>query len=231
MPWMTTWKGLTNNACILWHQLPSDSRKNMTWEEYVSWINLRFGSQLTLSQAIEAMDSLSITASGVTYPDAHLCIKYLNGLKSHLQVVPDLYKITSDLKTLQQEAECMDNLHFHCNHCSTLYQPSSSPPVSHPRPHGHRSNLAGSFREDHSPQLRSNSTIPRVGAFTASPRTMPSKLARSLRKDKKNFQKVISPSGGNIASILPPKPTTLPTATQPCLKQLLPIAEPVPPPR
>ena len=80
--------GLADNARILWRQIPAENRLNMTWNDYVKWINLRFGSQLTLSQAIEAMDSLrqtrsaviyscafnelvaAISASGVTYPDA-----------------------------------------------------------------------------------------------------------------------------------------------------------------
>ncbi|KAJ3078129.1 hypothetical protein HK100_010825, partial [Physocladia obscura] len=58
----------------------------------------------------------AISAAGVTYPEEHLCFKYLNGLKSHLQTMPDLYHIHNDLKKLQQEAETIDALYFCHNH-------------------------------------------------------------------------------------------------------------------
>ncbi|ORY37561.1 hypothetical protein BCR33DRAFT_721310 [Rhizoclosmatium globosum] len=102
----------------------------MTWERYCSWIQTTFGSQLTLTQAIEAMENLNqsksatlysaqfnelisaIAAAGVTYDVKHLCVKYLQGLKLHLRTMPELFRITDNLDRLQQEAEKLDDLMF-----------------------------------------------------------------------------------------------------------------------
>ncbi|KAJ3086347.1 hypothetical protein HK100_008725, partial [Physocladia obscura] len=138
--------GLTGCAHIAWRQLTDEA----TWDFYKQWIQRTFGSTLTLSQAVEAMEDLhqtgaatqysatfnelvsAISVAGVTYPEQHLCVKYLNGLKSHLQTMPDLYWIHNDLRKLQQEAETIDDLHFCCN-CkpqakiqSTKYQNTSN---------------------------------------------------------------------------------------------------------
>jgi hypothetical protein len=122
--------GLADQARIAWRRVPEDQRSHMNWDEYSQWIHKTFGSTLTLSQAIEAMERLSqtqsalvysaafnelvsaIEAAGIKYPDKHLCIKYLNGLKPHLQTVPELYHITDDLAKLQQEAEKLDDIQF-----------------------------------------------------------------------------------------------------------------------
>ncbi|KAJ3094989.1 hypothetical protein HK100_005951, partial [Physocladia obscura] len=124
--------GLTEHTHIAWRQL-TEQRTEGTWNFYKEWIQQTFGSTLTLSQAVEAMEDLhqtgaatqysaafnelvsAISAAGVTYPEQHLCAKYFNGLKSHLQIMPDLYWIHNNLRKLHQEAEKIDDLYFHCN--------------------------------------------------------------------------------------------------------------------
>ncbi|KAJ3376428.1 hypothetical protein HDU84_000195, partial [Entophlyctis sp. JEL0112] len=126
--------GLIDQACTAWRRVPKLERDNMTWNDYCSWILETFGSSLTLTQAVEAMEELhqtksaiiyltdfnqlvsAISAAGITYLECHLCIKYLNGLKSRLQTAPELYHITDDIKKLQQEAEWMDNIQFWQSH-------------------------------------------------------------------------------------------------------------------
>ncbi|KAJ3125611.1 hypothetical protein HK100_010709, partial [Physocladia obscura] len=90
--------GLTGHAHIAWRQLTEQQCTEATWNFYKQWTQRTFGSTLTLSQAVEAMKDLhqtgaatqysaafnellsAISAVGVTYPEEHLCVKYLNGL-------------------------------------------------------------------------------------------------------------------------------------------------------
>ncbi|KAJ3240608.1 hypothetical protein HDU78_002230 [Chytriomyces hyalinus] len=122
--------GLIKTARQRWRQLPESTRNNMTWPEYAQCINKCFGSQLALSQAIDALDTIQQTGSAVTYssafnelvsatssanvhlPDAFLCVKYLNGLKPHLQVIPELSNICSNLSKLQAEAERLYDVYY-----------------------------------------------------------------------------------------------------------------------
>ncbi|KAJ3205097.1 hypothetical protein HDU82_005406, partial [Entophlyctis luteolus] len=88
--------GLSDQARIAWRRIPEQKRALMNWDEYKAWIYNTFGSTLTLSQAVDAMDCLrqtgsalvysaafneitsAIEAAGIKYPVQHLCIKYLN---------------------------------------------------------------------------------------------------------------------------------------------------------
>ncbi|KAJ3234960.1 hypothetical protein HDU81_000978 [Chytriomyces hyalinus] len=151
--------GLTDTARQRWRQLPEPTRNQMTWPEYVQWINKRFGSQLALPQAIDALDTIQQTGSAVTYsssfnelvsatssanvdlPEAFLCVKYLNGLKPHLQVIPELGNIRDDLSKLQAEAERLDDVYYRRNMRSKTpvsprnrfkLQAQQVPPASYP---------------------------------------------------------------------------------------------------
>ncbi|KAJ3198804.1 hypothetical protein HDU82_001008, partial [Entophlyctis luteolus] len=122
--------GLTSHARTAWRRVPELERLHMNFENFRNWILTNFGSTLTLAQAVEAMEDLrqnksaviysaqfneliaAIAAAGVVYPEKHLCIKYLNGLKPHLQMVPDIYRIADDLRKLQQETEKLDDIQF-----------------------------------------------------------------------------------------------------------------------
>ncbi|KAJ3339925.1 hypothetical protein HDU83_007423 [Entophlyctis luteolus] len=122
--------GLADQARTAWRCLSPRRRELMTWEDYSKWILDTFGSSLTLAQAVEAMEELrqtrsaliylsefnqlvsAIKAASVEYPDEHLCIKYLNGLKPNLQTIPDLYPIVDDLEKLQHKAEKLDDIQF-----------------------------------------------------------------------------------------------------------------------
>ncbi|KAJ3011107.1 UNVERIFIED_CONTAM: hypothetical protein HDU68_001815, partial [Siphonaria sp. JEL0065] len=53
-----TASGLTEHARILWRRIPESERISMTWDHYKEWIQTTFGSLLTLTQAIEAMEKL-----------------------------------------------------------------------------------------------------------------------------------------------------------------------------
>ncbi|KAJ3200493.1 hypothetical protein HDU82_008869, partial [Entophlyctis luteolus] len=126
--------GLIDQARTAWRCVPKLERDNMTWNDYRSWILETFGSRSrsrklskqwksstnqTKSAIIYSTDFnqlvSAISAAGITYPERHLCIKYLNRLKSHLQTAPELYHITNDIKKLQQEAEQMDDIQFRCS--------------------------------------------------------------------------------------------------------------------
>ncbi|KAJ3095370.1 hypothetical protein HK100_005847 [Physocladia obscura] len=90
--------GLTGRACIAWRQLTEQQRTEATWDFYKQWIQHTFGSTLTLSQAVEAMEDLHHTkastqysaalnelvsatsTANVTYPEEHLCVKYNGSL-------------------------------------------------------------------------------------------------------------------------------------------------------
>ncbi|KAJ3191213.1 hypothetical protein HDU82_003689, partial [Entophlyctis luteolus] len=138
--------GLTEHARTSWRHVSEEEHSAMTWNGYCNWILTNFGSTLTLSQAVEGMEDLcqtksailysaqfnkivtAIKAASITYPDHHLCIKYLNGLKPHLQTVPNLYRITEDLKKLHQEAEKLDDIQF-C-HLIKIFNPSQASPHS-----------------------------------------------------------------------------------------------------
>jgi hypothetical protein len=122
--------GLEGTARILWEQVPEIERHNMTWPEYCTWINAKCGSQLSLPQAVATMDTLKQTRSATEYssafnelvstlvsseidlPAKYLCIKYLNGLKLHLQTIPELFRINNNLSQLQGEAERLDDIIF-----------------------------------------------------------------------------------------------------------------------
>ncbi|KAJ3376320.1 hypothetical protein HDU84_000376, partial [Entophlyctis sp. JEL0112] len=122
--------GLADQAHTAWRRLTAYERENMTWDGYRSWILTTFGSTLTLAQVVEAMEELrqtrsaliysakfnqlvsAIKATGVIYPEEHLCIKYLNGLRPNLQTIPDLYRIIDDLGKLQRKAKKLDNIQF-----------------------------------------------------------------------------------------------------------------------
>ncbi|KAJ3094606.1 hypothetical protein HK100_006087, partial [Physocladia obscura] len=81
---------LSGHACITWRQLTEQQRTQATWDFYKQWIQHNFGSTLTLSQAVEAMEDLhqtgaatkystafnelvsAISAAGVTYLEEHI---------------------------------------------------------------------------------------------------------------------------------------------------------------
>lgn len=122
--------GLAGHAFALWRQIPIQDRKNMAWADYVHWVQNNFGSVLTFSQALEAFDNLvqkgpvpaytdqfntllaALTVTGEVYTQRFLCAKYLRGLKLNLKKVPDLFKITDDLKKLQDYAATLDDITF-----------------------------------------------------------------------------------------------------------------------
>ncbi|KAJ3096284.1 hypothetical protein HK100_005603 [Physocladia obscura] len=87
--------GLTERACIAWRQLTEQQRTEATWDFYKQWIQRTFGSTLTLSQAVKAMEDLhqtgaatqysaafnelvsAISAAGVTYLEQHCVLNIL----------------------------------------------------------------------------------------------------------------------------------------------------------
>lgn len=143
--------GLTDYAGTKWNTIPLEQQENMTWDDYRQWIMTNFSSKLTLIQAVEALDRLSqvksavlystkfneivsaITAAGVELNNKYLCVRYLQGLKSHLRAMPSLFNLNSDLALLQEETERLDDITFRLN----VDKPSTS---------SRRNNQSQSFR-------------------------------------------------------------------------------------
>jgi hypothetical protein len=128
--WAST--GLKGTALTKWRKLDVTMRNNLSWNAYQEWIVKNFSSPLVISQAIKAMDTITqkgsavtysalfnnivnaLSSAGVIYPAKHLCTKYLQGLKPHLQSDKDLFAI-EDLDDLQAEAERLDDFYWRMN--------------------------------------------------------------------------------------------------------------------
>ncbi|KAJ3103894.1 hypothetical protein HK100_004138, partial [Physocladia obscura] len=61
---------LTERAHIAWRLLTEQQRIEATWDFYKQWIQRTFGSTLTLSQAMEAMEDLHQTGAATQYSAA-----------------------------------------------------------------------------------------------------------------------------------------------------------------
>ncbi|KAJ3201415.1 hypothetical protein HDU67_001358 [Dinochytrium kinnereticum] len=126
--WVST--GLEGQAMNQWRRLPEPQRHSMTWEQYSDWIQTRFSSKLTLTQAVDALDDLKQKGSAVSYtqnfneiiaalrscevnlPASYLTCKYRKGLKDHLRQNKDLFSIETDLEHLQEETERFDDFYW-----------------------------------------------------------------------------------------------------------------------
>ena len=131
-PTYTTWvsTGLQGLALASWRRIKPEDRTQMTWTSYKTWIQSTFSSQLSLTQAISAMSTITqrssaavysqsfnemvhaISAFGTTYTAAHLCVIYRQGLKPILRSDATLFAIKDDLDHLQREAERLDDFHW-----------------------------------------------------------------------------------------------------------------------
>ncbi|KAJ3086639.1 hypothetical protein HK100_008640 [Physocladia obscura] len=77
--------GLTGHTCIAWRQLTEQQRTQATWDFYKQWIQPveamedlhQTGAATQYSAAFNELVS-EISAAGATYPEQHLCVKYLN---------------------------------------------------------------------------------------------------------------------------------------------------------
>jgi len=121
---------LTGLASSYWRRVPLAQRQQMTWAEYRQWIQTNFTSQLTLQEAIDAMDAIkqkgpatqytemfnelveAIRSANVEYQQEHLCVKYRKGLKDHLRSKASLFRISDNLDALQREAERLDDFYW-----------------------------------------------------------------------------------------------------------------------
>ncbi|KAJ3243414.1 hypothetical protein HDU77_010391 [Chytriomyces hyalinus] len=122
--------GLSDAARSSWRLFPQYERTHMTWEDYSEWVIMKFGSRLSLDQALDALDALfqttsaaaysakfnnlvsSISVAGAEFSPKHICSRYRKNLKDHLKALTDLVKINDNLVLLQQQAEYLDDIAF-----------------------------------------------------------------------------------------------------------------------
>ncbi|KAJ3240860.1 hypothetical protein HDU77_011060 [Chytriomyces hyalinus] len=188
--------GLSDAACSSWRLFPQHKRTHMTWEDYAEWVIMKFGSRLSLDQALDALDALfqttsaaaysakfnnlvsSISVAGTDFSPKHICSRYHKNLKDHLKALTDLVKINDSLVLLQQQARYLDDIAFHSTGKSgckniTVTTTSRTTSQSFQSPQGHT--LKNSIPDTTNPmdlgntqqQTSPRSSDPKDGAFIA----------------------------------------------------------------
>ncbi|KAJ3244164.1 hypothetical protein HDU77_010054, partial [Chytriomyces hyalinus] len=86
----------------------------MAWEDYTKWVMMKFGSRLSLNQALDALDKLRQTTSTFAYSAKfNTLVSSISNLEDYLKALTDLVKINNNLMLLQQQAEYLDDIAFH----------------------------------------------------------------------------------------------------------------------
>ncbi|KAJ3235183.1 hypothetical protein HDU78_005308 [Chytriomyces hyalinus] len=103
---------------------------HMTWEDHTKCVMMKFGSRLSLNQALDALDEPrqttsasaysakfnnlvpSISVTGAKFSPKHICSCYCKNLKNHLKALADIVKTNKNLMLLQQQAEYLDDIAF-----------------------------------------------------------------------------------------------------------------------